>query len=254
MYLLIADDNPLTLVFLRDAVRQLGHSCAWVADGNAALHQACSERFDLLLLDLRMPGLGGMAVLQQLRASAAAASHHSRALATTADSDPTLPQTLHAAGFDGLLTKPLDIATLQRALGVAGVAERAGPYDVATSADPPMPAPDRAEPTAQLLDDALALRNLGNRDGVRALRRLFRAELDALPAEIQAALEQQDASQLSARLHKLCASAGFCGAPRLDQACRALRRHVDGGGAISATALRELLQAAEATRQALDVH
>ena len=240
MHLLIADDNPLSLQFLREAALQLGHSCAEAADGEAALHRAEGERFDLLLLDLRMPGLGGLAVLQRLRASLQAASREARALATTAEPDPALRATLQAAGFDGVLAKPLDIATLQRALGPSGVAEPAAPYAAPTQS-----------PAADLLDDALALRNLGNADSVHALRRLFRLELEALPAEIEAALERGATAALTERLHKLCASAGFCGAPRLDQACRALRRHVDGGGSLSALELRALLDAAEATLQAL---
>lgn len=240
MHLLIADDNPLSLQFLRDAAQQLGHSCAEAADGEAALRRAQAERFDVLLLDLRMPGLGGLAVLQQLRASARAASREARALATTAEPDAALRTTLQAADFDGVLAKPLDIAALQRALSPAGVAEPAAPYAL----------PAAAEAMA-LLDDALALRNLGSADSMHALRRLFRLELEALPGEIAAALAHGDTAVLTERLHKLCASASFCGAPRLDQACRTLRRHIDGGGALSAQELRTLLDAAEATLQAL---
>lgn len=237
MHLLIADDNPLSLQFLREAALQLGHSCAEAADGETALSRAQAEQFDLLLLDLRMPGLGGLAVLQRLRASPQAASRAARALATTAETDPALRTRLQTAGFDGVLAKPLDITTLQRALGPTGVAEPAAPYLA------------RVE-TAALLDDALALRNLGSADSVHALRRLFRLELEALPAEISAMLERGDTAALSGRLHKLCASAGFCGAPRLDQACRELRRNIDGG-ALSAQELRTLLEAAAATLQAL---
>lgn len=238
MHLLIADDNPLSLQFLREAALQLGHSCAEAADGETALSRAQAEQFDLLLLDLRMPGLGGLAVLQRLRASAQAASRAARALATTAETDPTLRTRLQTAGFDGVLAKPLDIATLQRALGPSGVAEPAAPYLAPV------------ETAAALLDDALALRNLGSADSVHALRRLFRLELEALPAEISAMLERGDTAALGGRLHKLCASAGFCGAPRLDQACRELRRNIDGG-ALSAQELHTLLEAAEATLQAL---
>lgn len=239
MHLLIADDNPLSLQFLREAAQQLGHSCAEAADGEAALRLALAERFDTLLLDLRMPGLGGLAVLQQLRATTRAASHEARALATTAEPDAALRTALQAAGFDGVLAKPLDIATLQHALGPAGVAEPAAPYALP------------AEASAALLDDSLALRNLGSADSMRALRRLFRQELEALPAEIAAALTRGDTAALTERLHKLCASASFCGAPRLDQACRALRQQADGGGNLNALKLRTLLDAAQATLQAL---
>ncbi|MBL8296925.1 MAG: response regulator [Rhodanobacteraceae bacterium] len=234
MDLLIADDNALSLRFFAEAAAALGHRCATAADGAAALTLARSQRYDLLLLDVRMPQLDGPEMLRRLRADHTAASQSSPALATTADSDAGMARELHAAGFAGVLLKPVDIDGLRRALaGTSMVAERAADY---------------AEPA--LLDDIAACRSLGSSDAVTALRLLFAQELDALPEELDACLAAEGAD-LRDRLHKLCASAGFCGATRLEQSCRQLHRRLATSPSPDADAIAQLRAVAAATRQAL---
>lgn len=238
MHLLIADDNPLSLRFLADAAGELGHRCDAAADGAAALALAQKHRYDRLLLDVHMPVLDGLGVLQHLRTDADAASRDTIALATSADVDAALRQRLSAAGFADVLAKPIDLAGLRRALGAAGdcITADSGPHET---------------DTAPLLDDAAACRSLGSADTVTALRALFRRELDALADELAACVTARDNEGLRERLHKLCASAGFCGAPRLEQAARRLRSRLVATPAFAAGDLAELRGVAAATRQAL---
>ena len=67
MRVLIADDEALTRMGLRTMLRDMGHSVvAAAADGPAALRLACETRPDLALLDIKMPGLDGLAVAQAI--------------------------------------------------------------------------------------------------------------------------------------------------------------------------------------------
>lgn len=241
MYLLLADDNPVTLQFLAEAVRQLGHRSAVASDGTAALALARREHFDLLLLDLQMPGLDGKAVLRQLRGDSQARCQHSPALATTAETGPALARQLIADGFAAVLAKPLDLATLERAL--QGWHSFHG-----------MLAEDLEEYAAlPLLDDDAAIARLGTRETVQALRRLFALELLALPAELDDGLAAANrAGQLRERLHRLLASAGFCGAARLERAIRDLRKQIERDAALTAEHLRELREVTAATLGVLE--
>lgn len=239
MDLLIADDNPLSLRFLAAAAGEFGHRCDTAADGAAALALARARRYDLLLLDVRMPVLDGPSVLQRLRTDAGAASRDAPALATSADVDAPLRQRLRTAGFADVLAKPVDLAGLRRALDATAGAGMTAP-ELDDCAAPP------------LLDDAAACRSLGSADTVAALRALFRHELDALADELASCLAAQDAEGLRERLHRLCASAGFCGAPRLEQAARGLRRRLVAAAAFTAADLGELRDVAVATRGALE--
>jgi HPt (histidine-containing phosphotransfer) domain-containing protein len=61
-----------------------------------------------------------------------------------------------------------------------------------------------------------------------ALRDLFARELEALPAEIAAIAARRDKVAMRDRLHRLDASAGFCGAPAVVRAAAMLRQLLDG--------------------------
>jgi response regulator NasT len=67
MRLLIADDEALTRLGLRAVLQEMGHTVvAAASDGPAALRLACETRPDLALLDIKMPGLDGLAVAQAI--------------------------------------------------------------------------------------------------------------------------------------------------------------------------------------------
>lgn len=201
---LVADDNPLSLHFFADALHTLGCRAETAIDGAEALRLANASRFDVLLLDARMPRLDGADVLAQLRAGTGA-SRQAIALATTAAAEARIDAGLLAAGFVDVLHKPLTVAELRAALARHSIDAAEAGHD----------AP---------LDDAHALAAAGgDATIVRALRGLLAAELDALPAEMAAIAAARDANALRERLHKLDASAGFCGAPALGEASASLR-------------------------------
>ena len=67
MRILLAEDDPQLGDGLTVGLRQAGFAVDWVRDGAAADHALGSETFDLLVLDLGLPRLEGMAVLARLR-------------------------------------------------------------------------------------------------------------------------------------------------------------------------------------------
>jgi CheY-like chemotaxis protein/CheY-specific phosphatase CheX len=69
MKVLIADDDRVTRVTLARILSRLGCSCIEVADGAAVLEVVAQTPVDLVCLDLGMPAIGGLEVLQALRSS-----------------------------------------------------------------------------------------------------------------------------------------------------------------------------------------
>ena len=65
--ILVADDEPGLRAFAAEALQDDGHVVAQAADGADAARQLARESFDLLITDLKMPRLDGMALLRQLR-------------------------------------------------------------------------------------------------------------------------------------------------------------------------------------------
>ena len=66
-YILIVDDDAGVLEVLREHVTHMGYSVQTASDGEAALSAVLSQRPDLVILDLKMPGMSGFDVLKEIR-------------------------------------------------------------------------------------------------------------------------------------------------------------------------------------------
>ncbi|MCH5530969.1 heavy metal response regulator transcription factor [Pseudomonas syringae pv. syringae] len=69
MKLLVAEDEPKTGMYLQQGLEEAGFSVDRVVTGTEALHQALSETYDLLILDVMMPGIDGWDVVRSVRAA-----------------------------------------------------------------------------------------------------------------------------------------------------------------------------------------
>ncbi len=69
MDILVIEDDPETLQYVRDGLLARGHSVEAAADGRTGLLQACARPFDVIVLDRMLPNLDGMAILKALRTS-----------------------------------------------------------------------------------------------------------------------------------------------------------------------------------------
>jgi len=164
-----------------------------------------------------MPG-GGLAYI-----------HPSPPIATTA-ADGDAAARLRGAGFDAAVGKPVSIEVLRVAL--ADHIELHGP--------------------AGLLDDTRAAASAGGDTGIiAALRGLFATELDTLPDELAGWVRHNDRNGLRERLHRLAASAGFCGAVALAAAVGKLQLMLDEDSTDLDIALTGFLATVRATRAAL---
>ena len=65
--ILIADDEETLVLGLRKSLVQEGYSVLTAADGEACLRQLATRHVDLVVLDVMMPGLDGMAVCRKVR-------------------------------------------------------------------------------------------------------------------------------------------------------------------------------------------
>lgn len=244
--ILVADDNPLSLRFLADVLADAGAEVGEAADGLAAVQQAHESTFDVLLFDARMPGLDGASALARIRAGDGP-SRHAIALATTADDGAATAAALRGCGFVEVLPKPLRVDALRETVTrhlPAG--KRFAPAPVARDA---LRVEDSCDVDA--LDEEQARRAAGGDQAiVAALRGLFVTELEALPAEVAAFAATGDRDALRDRLHRLDASAGFCGVPAVAAASARLRdRLVDADW--PERAIDDFLAAAERARRRL---
>ena len=125
--LLLVDDNETNRDLLSTALERSGFDVVLAADGGEAVRQARTEKPDLILMDMNMPGIDGWEATRQLKADAKLKAIPVLALSANALPDDARRAT--DAGCAGYLTKPVEIealvkeveATLRRTRAAAAV-------------------------------------------------------------------------------------------------------------------------------------
>lgn len=107
---LVADDHPVNREFVRRILEPLGASVTEAVDGAEAVDAASTVAFDLILLDLKMPGMGGGEAARIIRASEGP-NRNAPILAFSAGQE-AVDELLLPDEFDGALAKPLAPGTL----------------------------------------------------------------------------------------------------------------------------------------------
>jgi signal transduction histidine kinase/ActR/RegA family two-component response regulator len=115
--LLLAEDNDVNVLVIDGMLAPLGHRITRVRDGEQALAALQDGDFDLVLMDMLMPGLDGLAATRRWRAVEAAEGRpRTPIVALTANAFDTDVQQSLAAGCDAHLTKPIGLPALLQAL------------------------------------------------------------------------------------------------------------------------------------------
>jgi signal transduction histidine kinase len=120
MTVLVADDDAGSLLVAQAAVQKSGHRCIVAADGEAAWQLYREHRPDVVVTDLAMPGMDGLALCRAIRASAT--DSYTYVVLLTSHGAPEDVLAGMQAGADDYVSKPLDPFTLHtRLLGARRV-------------------------------------------------------------------------------------------------------------------------------------
>ena len=204
-HILVAEDNDINRRLIRLQLESTGAEITTATDGRQALETAMARPFDLIVMDLHMPGLDGLEVTRRIRTQEGP-NRHSPIVALTADNFSIEPEELKRQGFDDCIIKP---ATEYRIWNMA--ARHAG-----TGRSPVI----HLQPAGES----------GPRDKVMVeLRRRFLAELPDYQDAMGRALEGQDWPRLREQAHRLHGAAAVCGFEPLAEAAGAVEQAVHRG-------------------------
>jgi two-component system, sensor histidine kinase len=127
LHVLVADDNPTNRFVATRLLEMFGCTHEAVADGAEALEAARTRPFDLILMDIKMPVMDGVAATRAIRALPGPAGRVP-ILALTANADPRDEADYIAAGMNGVASKPIQpdalLNAIRRVMG-AGMMEEA---------------------------------------------------------------------------------------------------------------------------------
>ena len=111
---LIAEDNPISRQLASRLLESRGHTTAMATNGHEALAHFETEPFDLILMDMQMPGMGGIEATTRIRERERTLNRRAAIVAMTAGAHGDDRDWLLAAGVDGYVSKPIDPNELYR--------------------------------------------------------------------------------------------------------------------------------------------
>ncbi len=113
--ILVVDDSPTHRMVARRLLERRGHHVSAAAGGPEAIESVRSHRFDIVLLDLWMPGMGGFETAAAIR-GVEEIGERVPIIAMSADTVSELDDNLAEAEMDGLITKPFQVPQLLRTI------------------------------------------------------------------------------------------------------------------------------------------
>ncbi|NVO32960.1 PAS domain-containing hybrid sensor histidine kinase/response regulator [Hymenobacter lapidiphilus] len=209
--ILLAEDNAVNQLLMQTMLRGWGVEADTASTGQAALALFRQHRYAVVLMDIQMPGLDGVATTQLLRQHPDPARAATPVVALTAHAMPGDAEHYRAAGLDGYLAKPFReqalFALLIELLGLSPVADARRP---AQPAEPEPASSHQATPTTShppLYSLASIRRISGNDEGfVRRLVTLFIETTPPAVTRLEQHLRQQQPTELAAAAHFLKSS------------------------------------------------
>lgn len=239
---LCAEDYPTNQIIVRMLLEELGHQVDVVENGALAVAACARTRYDLILMDGRMPEMDGATATRLIRAGgpidAPVLDQHLMIVALTANVSEEDRTRYLACGMDAFITKPIDDAQLHYHLTRAIERQLQRGIEL-----PPMPAPAARTPSTADLDAMFgvpsappplavtAAQNAGRRAGdlKGKLRNAFLADLPRRRTELDAALDAGDADAAGRLLHGLRGSAGYLNETEIFALCGELEALADAG-------------------------
>lgn len=117
-HVLVAEDNPVNIKLMEAMLNRLGVDTEMVENGTDAVEIACQNRFDVIFMDINMPGMDGATATRKIREyESSFYKNRTPVIALTAHSISELSSEFMDSDFDGYLKKPVVMDDMESVLG-----------------------------------------------------------------------------------------------------------------------------------------
>ncbi len=194
--ILLVEDNEVNRKLAVRLLEKMGHQVDLASNGAEACEALCATTYDLVLMDLQMPVMGGLEATCKIREREQHSGQHVPILAMTAHAAAQDEKRCLEAGMDGYLTKPIRREVLrkeiERAVTQSGSCENGNE-----------PAPHSELSEAEWNVRELLERLEGDQDFLRELLQMFRTDSQTALMKAREALAQEDLAEMSRAAHTL---------------------------------------------------
>ncbi|WP_445399519.1 ATP-binding protein [Zobellella sp. An-6] len=232
--LLLVEDVAINQEIIGALLEQHGHLVCLAASGEQALSLTAQQAFDLILMDMHLPGMDGLESRRRIQEQPQGLNRDTPVVALTASVTPGDIGRYLAAGIKAVVAKPVQWPRLHQAMALA--------TDMPVAADLP---PELAHPLLQE-----HLRMLG-RPRLQALLTRFAEELPRQHAALRRELADGDHLELAQLAHRLRGSAQLLGFDALAALLADMEARADARQPIPAGQQHRLEQLLADTRKAL---
>lgn len=222
---LVVEDSPVSQKLAAALLAKQGHTATIANDGQEALDLLEKSAFDLVLMDVSMPVMGGLECTQQIRLREAGTGRHLLIIAMTAQAMPGDRETCLDVGMDEYLSKPVTpkqlaekIEYVLRHIGLHAAAPLTAAKQPAVAKPPAVATPPVAPPSLADVPSLLAgaLKSVGNnKDLLKTIVEMMLVEAPEALRQMQATLAAGDGTGLSFQTHKLLGSLRIFALPQL---------------------------------------
>jgi two-component system sensor histidine kinase/response regulator len=198
--ILLAEDNIVNQRVAVGLLTRRGHAVDVAVNGLEALAALESSSYDVVLMDVQMPEMGGIEATRAIREREASSGRHTRIVALTAHAMAGDRERYLEAGMDGYLSKPVDPAALFAAIELREApverrhADRRGVNGSITVPQPPAP---------PINVDELRRRVGGDDELMAEVTKMFLVDCPARLTEIKAAVASRNANAIRTVAHAL---------------------------------------------------
>lgn len=232
LQILVAEDNPVNQKVIRLMLERLGYRPDIVGNGLEAVQALRLRPYDLVLMDMQMPELDGLAATRRIRAELPP-ERQPRIVVLTANVFSEGRAAAQAAGVDGYLTKPLEPAALVRVLQ--------------GSLPLPIPASQEEDPPLDPVILAQVRAVFSSPEAWQEMIQTYRQDSEALLGSLRQALEQRDPQAIARLAHRLKGSSSTLGAKRLAELCQQLEKlvHAEPASSVKWDTIEQAVQQLE---------
>ena len=228
---LLAEDNAVNRALAVSLLKKRGHLVVCTGTGREALAALEKQSFDLVLMDVQMPGMNGFEATACIRMQENGSRRHLPVIAMTAHAMKGDRERCLAAGMDGYVSKPVGVEelfeTIEEVMKASAMKERSVDADA-----------------AEVLDRAKTLAQVGGDEELLAeVAHIFLEEYPAAMARLKGAVAGRDSRRVMEEAHALKGSVANFGSAPVVEAVQKLEKMGRGKNLAGGTEVLERLDA-----------